>query len=96
MNMFFPDTPARRVIRLGAAPCRACPASEPCRARAKVGILPSKKNFPVVLWGQLPKVSANLPGRAAPARRHGGHAADVSHQLRSSDREAEVPKRNPQ
>ena len=117
-------------------PGRACPASEPCRARAKVGILPRKKNrncrlirqfrrtlkpprprhlpgieaaprsgffpgkkcrgcrlsrqvnkkFPVVLWGddcrekksscpvggRLSKVSANLPGRAAPARRHGG------------------------
>ena len=102
-----PAHPARE------APGRAtCPASEPCRARAKVGILPSKKNvevvvqadnlekqFPVVLWGdncekksscpvggQLSKVSANLPGRAAPARRHGGHAADVSHQLRSSVR----------
>ena len=35
------------------------------------------------MGGQLP--SANLPGRAAPAR-HGGHAADVSHQLRSSVR----------
>ena len=43
-----------------------------------------KKN-PVVLWGQLSKVSANLPGRAAslPTWRH---AADVSHQLRSSGR----------
>ena len=30
MNMFFPDTPARRVIRLGAAPLgRACPALKP-------------------------------------------------------------------
>ena len=34
----------------GAPPCRAtCPASEPCRARAKVGILPRKKN-PVLPW----------------------------------------------
>ena len=34
-----------RIIRLGTAPpCRAtCPASEPCRACAKVGILPRKK-----------------------------------------------------
>ena len=33
MNMFFPDTPARRVIRLGAAPpCRACPALKPRQA----------------------------------------------------------------
>ena len=65
-----------------------CPASEPpaCQARAKVGILPRKKmsrlsskpttsakifsSCPV--GGQLSKVSANLPGRAAPARRHGG------------------------
>ena len=30
------------------------------------------KKKTVVLWGQLSKVSANLPGRAAPARRHGG------------------------
>ena len=29
MNMFFPDTPARRVIRLGAAPC---PALKPRQA----------------------------------------------------------------
>ena len=32
MNMFFPNTPARRVIRLGAAPCRACPALKPRQA----------------------------------------------------------------
>ena len=33
MNMFFPDTPARRVIRLGAAPLgRACPALKPRQA----------------------------------------------------------------
>ena len=66
-----------------------------CRAHAKVEILPSKKkcrgcrttvekNFQWSCGGQLPL--ANLPGRAAPARRHGGHAADVSHQLRSSGR----------
>ena len=30
----------------GAPPCRAtCPASEPCRARAKVGILPPRSGF---------------------------------------------------
>ena len=67
--------------------CRAtCPASEPpaCQARAKVGILPRKKcrgcrlsRQPLRIFsscpvgGQLSKVSANLPGRAAPARRHG-------------------------
>ena len=41
-------------------------------ARAKVGILPSKKKSSCPVGGQLSKVSANLPGRAAPARRHGG------------------------
>ena len=54
------------------------PAAPPARHRSpaepKVGILPRKKvsrltskpttvkKFPVVLWGQLSKVSANLPG----------------------------------
>ena len=51
-----PAHPARE------APGRAtCPASEPCRARAKVGILPSKKN-PVVLWGDnCPKFRRTCP-----------------------------------
>ena len=127
-----PAHPARE------APGRAtCPASEPCRARAKVNssqqkkcrgqqprktisscpvggglqhafflrmaarpqlpgialpsprqgeFFPAKKMLRLSSGRQLSKVSANLPGRAAPARRHGGHAADVSHQLRSSVR----------
>ena len=40
-----------------------------CQARAKVGILPRKK---ISKLSSKPTVSANLPGRAAPARRHGG------------------------
>ena len=46
------------------------------------GFFPGKK---ISKLSSKPTVSANLPGRAAPAR-HGGHAADVSHQLRSSVR----------
>ena len=49
MNMFFPDTPARRVIRIiriirsyGLA-LRHRPRLPGIGARAKVGILPSKK-----------------------------------------------------
>ena len=70
----------------GLALVRAtCPASKPpaCRACAKVRILPRNffqlsphrttgELFFQLSCGPLSKVSANLPGRAAPARRHGG------------------------
>ena len=71
MNMFFPDTPARRVIRIiriirsyGLA-LRHRPRLPSIGARAKVGILPREK---ISKLSSKPTVSANLPGIAQPAR----------------------------
>ena len=86
--------PARHPRGRPAHPAREAPAAPPARHRSpaepapRLEFFPAKKKSSCPVGGQLSKVSANLPGRAAPARRHGGHAADdVSyHQLRSSVR----------
>ena len=63
----------------GAPPCRAtCPASEPCQARAKVGILPRKKN-PVLPWGEDCSTLFFANGCEAPAARHRSPAAPARH-----------------
>ena len=82
-SSFFIADQAREAF---AWPGRAtCPASEPCRARAKVRILP-RQNFPVVLRGNLDIFCKDVrhflqwrdPGRASPPTwRHAAY--DVSY-----------------
>ena len=70
-DILLPGIEARpRLPGIGALPSprqgEFFPAKK-CRG-CRLSRQPLRKKFPVVLWGQLSKVSANLPGRAAPAR----------------------------
>ena len=67
------DTPVADLRTLLEKPPAAPPARHrsPAEPAPRLEFFPAKKKFQWSCGGQLPKVSANLPGRAAPAR-HGG------------------------